>query len=418
MSFARAAYSALVYAMLPVVLARLLWRSRREPGYRQHVSERFARYSGPPPTGPFIWIHAVSVGETRAAEPLVKALCARHPGHRIVLTHMTPTGRRMGEMVFGDRVSRCYLPYDYPAAVARFLERYEPRLGVLMETEIWPNLIAACKARGVPTYLVNARLSERSYRRYCRVHALARESAAALTAVAAQSEADASRLRALGARAVAVTGSVKFDVNVPADQIQGGRAWRRLVGSRSVLLAASTREGEESPVLDAFCGVPGSPLIVIVPRHPTRFDEVEALLERRRLVYERRSSGRSVTPETRVLLGDSMGEMAWYYAACDVAYIGGSLLPFGGQNLIEACAVGTPVLIGPHTYNFADAAERAIDIGAALRVRDAGALGAAAARLLADEAARALMAERALAFSRAHQGATGRIMGMLEMRDA
>ena len=414
MSFARAAYNALLYAMLPAVLARLLWRSRREAGYRQHIAERFARYRGAPPKGPFIWIHAVSVGETRAAEPLVKALSARYPEHRIVLTHMTPTGRRTGETVFGDRVSRCYLPYDYPGAVARFIDRYKPRFGLLMETEIWPNLILACRTRRVPIYLVNARLSERSYRRYRRVQRLARESAAALTAVAAQTEADAIRLRALGAREVSVTGSVKFDVNVPAGQVEAGRAWRRLLGSRGVLLAASTREGEEPPVLDAFCGVPGSPLIVIVPRHPTRFDEVAALLERRGLAYERRSSGRSVTPETRVLLGDSMGEMAWYYAACDVAYVGGSLLPFGGQNLIEACAVGTPVLIGPHTYNFAEAAQRAIESGAALRVDDARALGAAAARLVADAPARARMAESALAFSRAHQGATQRIMAMLE----
>ena len=414
MSLARGAYNALIYAMLPFVLARLLWRSRREPGYRQHVGERFARYSGPPPTGPFIWIHAVSVGETRAAEPLVSALRARHPGHRIVLTHMTPTGRRMGETVFGDHVSRCYLPYDYPGAVARFLDRYKPRFGLLMETEIWPNLIQACKVRGVPIYLVNARLSERSYRRYRRVESLARESASALTAVAAQTEADALRLRALGARKVAVTGSVKFEVNVPADQVEDGRAWRRLLGSRSVLLAASTREGEEPLVLDAFLNVAGSPLIVIVPRHPTRFDEVAALLERRGLAYERRSSGRPVTDETRVLLGDTMGEMARYYAACDVAFIGGSLLPFGGQNLIEACAVGTPVLIGPHTFNFAEAAERAIGSGAALRVDGVGALEAAAARLLADQSARARMAERGLAFSRAHQGATARIMAILQ----
>lgn len=415
MSAARAAYSALIYAMLPYVLARLAWRSRREPGYRAHVGERFGHYGVEPVNGPLIWLHAVSVGETRAAEPLVRALEARYPDHRLLLTHMTPTGRRAGESVFGDRVLRCYLPYDYPGAVGRFLDHFRPRTGLLMETEIWPNLIHACTGRQIPLYLVNARMSEKSYRGYSRLASLVRESMSGLTAVAAQTKDDAQRLRMLGARTVTVTGNVKFDATVPADQVERGRAWRSTFGQRQVLLAASTREGEESLILDAYEKLSPRPLLMIVPRHPQRFDAVAALLEKRGLRYERRSTGRPVTDETRVLLGDSMGEMPTYYAACDLAFIGGSLLPFGAHNFIEACAVGKPVLLGPHTYNFAEAAERATEAGALVRVEDAMHLADTVNRLFADAPALLAIGARALEFSRAHQGATERVMAMLHV---
>jgi 3-deoxy-D-manno-octulosonic-acid transferase len=414
MSFARLAYTALVYAALPLARARLAWRSRREPGYGEHVAERFARYVGTAPEGPFIWIHAVSVGETRAAEPVVRALQARYPGHRILLTHMTPTGRRTGEDLFGDTLTRCYLPYDYPAAMARFVERFRPRFALIMETELWPNLVRACAERAVPVFLVNGRLSERSFRGYRRFAALARETVGGLTAVAAQTAGDAARLAALGARNVTVTGSVKFDAAVPQALIDAGRAWRTSWGTRSVLLAASTREGEESAILDALETLDAPPLIVIVPRHPQRFAEVAAMLGRRGLRFQRRSDGDAVREATQVLLGDSMGEMAAYYAASDVAFIGGSLLPFGGQNFIEACAVGTPVLLGPHTYNFAEAAERAIHAGAAMRVDSPDSLARAAERLLGDANERTQMSRRAVEFSRAHQGATQRVMEMLK----
>jgi 3-deoxy-D-manno-octulosonic-acid transferase len=415
MSAARAAYSALIYAMLPYVLARLAWRSRREPGYRVHVGERFGHYGIEPVNGPLIWLHAVSVGETRAAEPLVRALEARYPDHRLLLTHMTPTGRRAGESVFGDRVLRCYLPYDYPGAVGRFLDHFRPRMGLLMETEIWPNLIHACTGRQIPLYLVNARMSEKSYRGYSRFASLVGESMSGLTAVAAQTKDDAQRLRMLGARTVTVTGNVKFDATVPADQVEEGQAWRTSFGQRQVLLAASTREGEESLILDAYAKLSPSPLLMIVPRHPQRFDDVAALLEKRGLRYQRRSTGGTVTANTQVLLGDSMGEMAMYYAACDLAFIGGSLLPFGAHNFIEACAVGKPVLLGPHTYNFAEAAERATEAGALVRVEDATHLADTVNRLFADAPALLAIGARALEFSRAHQGATQRVMAMLHV---
>ena len=414
MSLSRLAYSALAYALLPAALARLAWRGRREPGYLEHIGERFGRYGDRPEREPLLWVHAVSVGETRAAEPLVRALAARHPDHRILMTHMTPTGRRTGAAVFRDGVMRAYLPYDYPGAVARFLEHYRPRAGVLLETEIWPNLVYACKARGIPLYLVNARLSAKSARGYRRFAGLSREAFSALAAVAAQTTDDAERVRSLGAPDVQVTGNLKFDVALDPLQLELGCVRRSRYGRRRVLLAASTRDGEEALLLDALPLLPPDVLLVIVPRHPQRFDDVAALIEGRRVAHRRLSTGDALAPETRVLLGDSMGEMTAHYAACDIAFVGGSLLPFGGQNLIEACAVGRPVLIGPHTYNFAEAADKAIEAGAARRTGTAEDVMREAGRLFDDAAALARMGDRGLAFAHAHRGATAKVMEMLE----
>ncbi len=411
----RFAYTLFLYLLLPFVWLRLAWRARRQRGYLQHVGERFGRYARGP-DAPLIWVHAVSVGETRAAEPLVRALRAKYPGHRVLLTHMTPTGRETGERLFGDDVLRCYLPYDYPAAVGRFLGHFRPRAGILMETEVWPNLIRACRAQGVPLYLANARLSEKSFAGYRHFPALTRESFAGFAAVAAQSDDDARRLALLGAAPVYVTGSVKFDVAPPPEQLELGHAWRRNYGEhRRVLLAASTREGEEALLLDALAtlDVPDG-LVVVVPRHPQRFDAVERLLASRAIRYQRRSANAPVAPDTRVVLGDSMGELFAYYAACDVAFIGGSLLPLGGQNLIEACAAGKPVLIGASTYNFAEAVEHAVRAGAAVQVPDAAAVAREAARLLRDGAARQRMGLAGLALCAAHRGATARVVELIK----
>jgi len=411
----RFAYTLLLYAMLPYVALRLAWRARRQPGYLEHVAERFGCYAQAVKE-PLIWVHAVSVGETRAAEPLIRALRGKYPRHRILLTHMTPTGREAGEQIFGEEVIRCYLPYDLPGAVARFLGHFRPRAGIVMETEIWPNLIHACRARGIPLYLVNARLSEKSFARYRRIPRLARESLGALAAIAAQTDEDARRLAALGAQGVRVTGSIKFDITPPAAQLELGRAWRQGFGeARPVLLAASTRDGEEALLLDELprLAVPGL-LTVIVPRHPQRFEEVAQEIRRRGLRLQRRSENAPVAADTGVVLGDSMGEMFAYYAACDVAFVGGSLVPVGGQNLIEACAVGRPVLIGPSTYNFAEAVEGAVTAGAAIQVRDAAALAREAGRLLLDREAARRMAAAALAFCAAHRGATARMLELLK----
>jgi 3-deoxy-D-manno-octulosonic-acid transferase len=413
----RFGYTLLLYALLPHALLHLLWRARRQPAYLEHIPERFGYYARVA-AQPLIWIHAVSVGETRAAEPLIRALQAKYPSHRILLTHMTPTGREAGEALYGDTVWRCYLPYDYPGAMARFLDHFRPSVGLLMETEIWANLIHACSARGVPLYLVNARLSEKSFVKYRRFAKLARTSLRELTAIAAQTQDDANRLAALGAQNVTVTGNLKFDIEPPHAQLELGRSWRESYGAaRRVLLAASTRNGEEDLLLDAIEQLEAPPsLLIIVPRHPQRFDEVARLIERRGLRYQRRSDNAPVAPQTRVLLGDSMGEMFTYYAACDVAFVGGSLLPFGGQNLIEACAAGKPVLVGPHTYNFAEASESAVAAGAARRVATAEELVLEARRLLVDTGGAARMGEAALAFAKAHQGAARRVLELIRVK--
>lgn len=410
----RALYTLMLYLLLPYALLHLLWRGRRQRGYLQHVGERFGRFSEDI-RQPVIWVHAVSVGETRAAEPLIAALRRRHPGHRILLTHATPTGRETGVSLFGDEVSRCYLPYDFGWAVRRFLRHFEPRVGIVMETEIWPNLIDSCARLGIPCYLVNARMSEKSARGYRRFGALTRRALVTLSGIGAQAARDAERLSALGAEGVKVTGNIKFDRAAPPDMQALGTELRALFGrGRPLFLAASTREGEEALLLDALAQIDVPDLLtVIVPRHPQRFDDVAALLGQRGIRHARRSANQPVAADVRVVLGDSMGEMFAYYAACDLAFVGGSLLPLGGQNLLEACAVGRPVLVGPHTFNFEDATAGAIQAGAALRVADARQLADAVTALLNDPARRETMANAGRQFAQAHRGATARTMEML-----
>jgi 3-deoxy-D-manno-octulosonic-acid transferase len=413
---ARVVYSLLFYLAQPLVWIRLLWRSRKQPEYRRHLGERYGFHGRLAPTQ-LLWLHAVSVGETRAAEPLIKALLEAYPDYSLLLTHMTPTGRATGaELIakYGERLIQAYLPYDLPDACARFLDHFKPRLGLLMETEIWPNLIAAARQRNLPVSLINARLSARSQRGYRRLAPLIRPALEALRAVAAQTPADAERLAAIGARRVDVFGNIKFDVTPAPEKLQLGNTWRQAIGARPVCLAASTRDGEEALILDAFAraDVPGL-LLVLVPRHPQRFAEVSALVEERKLTMGRRSENSLPTDETRVWLGDSMGEMPAYFALADLAIMGGTLLPFGGQNLIEAAACGCPVLVGPHTYNFAQAAEDAVACGAAKRIPDADAAARAAEHLLKNRPALETMRRAATEFSQAHRGATARTMALI-----
>jgi 3-deoxy-D-manno-octulosonic-acid transferase len=419
----RLLYSIAWRIALPLVLLRLWWRGRKEPGYRKNIGERLGFYTGPSYAErrqPVLWVHAVSVGETRAAEPLVDALLRHYPEHVILLTHMTPTGRATGKALFASyatRVVQCYLPYDIGSMVARFLKHFAPQVCILMETEVWPNTVAQCVRRGVPVALVNARLSERSLAKGQRLAALMGEAARSLSCVAAQTAGDAARLASLGARNTHVTGSIKFDVEPPEQAQEDGAAMRSHFGKRPVLLCASTRDGEEEMILDALRGVDlGAALLAIVPRHPQRFNDVARLVATRGLSMVRRSAmqGDDVAPSVNVLLGDSMGEMFTYYAACDLAYIGGSLLPLGGQNLIEASALGKPVLLGPHTFNFSVVSEDAIEAGAALRVEDARAMLREAVRLLNDPARRDDMGKKALAFAAQHRGAAQRTMALLQ----
>jgi 3-deoxy-D-manno-octulosonic-acid transferase len=409
-------YTVILYLLTPWAVLHLCWRARRQPAYLQHIGERFGFYAGTS-WQPVLWIHAVSVGETRAAEPLVKALQRRHPGRSILLTHMTPTGRETARALFGDQVESRYLPYDFPWAIRRFLRRYRPQAGIVMETELWPNLVEACRNVSVPLHLVNARLSERSAKRYKRFRSLAATMLNSLTTIGAQTERDAQRLQELGAAKVAITGNLKFDREVPAEQLALGSKLRERFGEkRPILLAASTREGEEALLLDRLEALKQSgALLLLVPRHPQRFEEVAAMLRSRGLRFARRSEDSVVTSDTQAVLGDSMGEMYAYYAACDVAFIGGSLLPLGGQNLLEACAVGRPVIVGPYTFNFEEATERAIEEGAALRVSGPEEMFRAATELFAHPERARAMGEAGRTFMAAHRGATLRTVELLAL---
>ena len=397
----------------PLIPLRLLWRGRRERGYLAHWGERLGAAAVPAGA---IWIHAVSVGEMRAAQPLIEALRTAHPDRPLLLTCMTPTGRATAGALYGHMARIVYLPYDYAVLVRRFLRRARPVVGILMETELWPNLIRAAAGQGVPLMLANARLSERSARGYARLPALTRASLGRITEIAAQTEADAARLHRLGAQDIQVAGNLKFDIAPPPEMLERGAAWRAAWGSRPVLLAASTREGEETLLLQAFADVvPAAVLLVLVPRHPQRFDTVAGLIEAAGLSYVRRSAETSPDADTRVLLGDSLGELFAYYAACDVAFVGGSLLPLGGQNLIEAASAGRPVLVGPHTFNFAQAAADAVEAGAARQVRDADDCMAQALALLADASARACMGKAGQAFAARHRGAAARVARLISL---
>ena len=409
---ARAAYSLLLWLLKPAYVLRLLRRGRAEPLYRHAIPERLGVYDGAPSAG-WIWVHAVSLGETRAAAALIDALRALRPPMRLLLTHSTATGREAGAGLLRDGDAQAWLPYDTPAIVQRFLAHFHPAIGVLMETEVWPNLLLAAQAAGVPMVLANARLSVKSHRQGQRLAAVLRPAAQSLRLVLAQSEADASRLRDAGAPLVQVCGNLKFDMTPDAALLAQGRAWRAAL-QRDVVLAAITREGEEAMLLDAWRQQPEPrPLLLIVPRHPQRFDEVAALVEAAGLTLARRSQWGAAPPanavDAQVWLGDSMREMALYYGVAQVALLGGSFAPLGGQNLIEAAACGCPVVMGPHTFNFSEAAELSVAAGAAFRVADMATAVHEALALLQQRERLDRSAASALRFAAQHRGAAQRM---------
>jgi 3-deoxy-D-manno-octulosonic-acid transferase len=417
---------------LPVVALYLLWRGLRQPEYRRHWGERFlGRGPAAPPAarGLRIWVHAVSVGETRAAQPLLDQLARNHPDAGFILTHMTPTGRAAGADIaraLPGRVVQRYLPYDLAFAVARFLRETAPDAGVLMETEIWPQLLASAHARQIPVVLANARLSRRSLAKALRQPTLMRRAAGALAAVGAQTAQDAARIAQLYAGPLHVTGNGKFDMAPDAAQIAQGRELRRrllaALGERPLWLFASTRDGEEALILAALARAADraqpAPLLLFVPRHPQRFDTVAALLREHGPAVLRRSQWGELPAAAigapPILLGDSMGEMAMYYAMADAALIGGSLLPLGGQNLIEACACGCPVVLGPHMFNFAAAAADALAAGAARSAADAAEALQCLRAITGDPALRLAMANAGRQFAEAHRGATARTVALIE----
>ena len=414
--FARHLYSNLLRLLKPAYVLRLWWRGRAEPLYRHAIGERLGDYQGAAQAGA-LWVHAVSLGETRAAAALVEALRQRHPQLRLLLTHSTATGREAGKALLREGDVQAWLPYDTPGVVQRFFAQFKPVAGVLMETEIWPNLLHAAHAAGVPMVLANARLSAKSHRQGQRLASVMYPAAATLRMALAQTEDDATRLRDSGVREVVVCGNLKFDMAPDPALIARGRAWRARLG-RPVVMAAATREGEEAMLLAAWAALPSAqrPLLLIVPRHPQRFDEVAGLVTAQGLSLARRSGWPAEPAEAAwladVWLGDSMGEMPLYYGMGDVALLGGSFAPLGGQNLIEAAACGCPVVMGPHTFNFAEAATLSLAAGASLRVADMGE-GVARAVDLAGHPEREQVAQRAVAFATQHRGAAGRMAELI-----
>jgi 3-deoxy-D-manno-octulosonic-acid transferase len=412
-ALARAAYSSVLRLATPLYLARLWWRGRREPGYRVALAERLGGGKGHAHPRS-LWIHAVSLGETRAAAALVDALRAADPGLCLLLTHGTATGRAAGAPMLRPGDHQTWLPYDTPGAVRRFLKRHKPALGVLMETEIWPNLLHEASRAGVTMVLANARLSERSAAKGKRLAALLRPAGQRLALALAQSEADARRLHNAGVPQVEVCGNLKYDLRPDEAQLTRGRAWRA-AASRQVVVAASTREGEEADLFAAWAAMPQPrPVLLVVPRHPQRFDEVAALAAAHGLSLRRRSEWADLGPEASahsadVWLGDSLGEMALYYGLADLGLQGGSFKPLGAHNFIEAAACGCPMVLGPSVFNFADAAEQALAAGAAWQVANWAEALVRTQALLADEAARQQAARAAEDFAALHRGAAAKM---------
>ncbi|KQP35511.1 3-deoxy-D-manno-octulosonic acid transferase [Pseudorhodoferax sp. Leaf274] len=403
-------YGWLTWLAQPLLRRKLARRAAAEPGYGQWTEERFGRYTRPASSG-WVWVHAVSLGETRAAAVLVAALRERLPGMRLLLTHGTATGRAEGARLLRDGDLQAWQPWDTPGATARFLAQFRPQVGILMETEIWPWLIENCRRAGVPVVLANARLSEKSLQGAQRVPLLP-PAYAALAAAYAQTEDDAARLRQAGARVAGVFGNLKFDAAPDAAQLAQGRQWRSAAG-KPVVLFASSREGEEAALLallQADAAAAGAVQWLIVPRHPQRFDAVADLVRTHGFAVARRSGWGDAPPagSGAIWLGDSLGEMALYYGLAEMALLGGSFEPLGGQNLIEAAACGCPVLMGPHTFNFAEAAALAEQAGAALRVADLRDAVGQAQRLARDLPLREKAAQAALGFAAAHRGAAAR----------
>jgi 3-deoxy-D-manno-octulosonic-acid transferase len=412
-------YSFLLYLSLPFLLLRLVWRSRRVPAYRARWGERLGFYQGRPPKAE-IWVHAVSVGEVQAAQPIIEHFLDRSPDAGVMVTTTTPTGSERLRSLFTDRARHVYTPLDLMPVLDRFLDAVQPRIAVVMETEIWPNMLQACEHRGIPVVLANARLSARSARGYARLGGFTRETLWRFTAICAQGSDDAARFRSLGAPAerVRVTGSIKFDVRRPDNLLEQVEALRRLWSKgRPVWVAASTHEGEEEQVLDAhreiLSRLPGA-LLVLVPRHPERFDRVAALVERQGFGLARRSAEACCSNEISVFLGDTMGELPAFLAAADAAFIGGSLVQVGGHNLLEAAAVGVPVALGPHVFNFAQITELMVREGAAVQVADAHALAGCMLEWLGDAAVRARVGERGRRVVEENQGALSRLLDLLD----
>lgn len=413
-------YSLILYLSVPLVLLRLLWLGRRNPAYLERWRERFGYCRPPSRDKPVIWIHAVSVGEAQAAQPLAAQLLRQYPDHQLLFSTVTPTGARRVEQLFDGGVEHRYFPYDLPGAVGRFLARIRPVLVIIIETEIWPNLYRRCRRRGIPVVLVNARLSEKSWRGYSRFLPLVKATLRCLSLIAAQSRDDADRFVSLGAapESVKVTGNLKFDVRQPHSVTEAGEVMRQFFSAnRPVWIAASTHEGEEETVLDAFARVlreHGDCLLILAPRHPERASGVVELARRHGFQPIRHSDNGGYSGATRVYVLDTLGELPVFYAASDISFVGGSLVPAGGHNLLEPAALGVPVISGPHLFNFAEAADLLGGVGALYRVSTASELASTVERLLKDANLRHGMGEKGRLAVLANQGTLHRLLDTLQ----
>jgi len=422
-------YQLFWYLALPLALGRLLWKGRLQQGYREHINERLGMSWPISGAVPRIWVHAVSVGETRAAAPLIDALI--QSGEKILLTHMTPTGRDTGRQLFANHIAsgqlvQSYLPYDIHWAVNSFYRYFSIKVGLIMETEVWPSLILSARQKSLPVILINARLSERSARRVSRFSNFSQLIYQSFTKILAQTNLDAKRYNSLGLSNVLVTGNLKFDVTPNLEQIEHALALKKKLNHQvQIACAASTRDGEESLIIEAWQTFlktkenPNDFCLFIVPRHPQRFDDVFAQLQTSFPKVLRRSNlsdqeFADAINQGGVILGDSMGEMSFYYALSDIVIMGGSLLPLGGQNFIEACALGRPIILGEHTFNFQQASTDVINSRAAIRISDVTDLVKAVDLLLTNHQVKEDMSTNALDFANQHTGATKKIITIIQ----
>jgi 3-deoxy-D-manno-octulosonic-acid transferase len=415
----RILYAILTWLLLPVYALYWLVRGTLNRAYWDRVGQRFGR-GFPRINGGSFWLHAVSVGEVQASIPLVRALARRFPDVPLLITTVTPTGAARVESIFGASVHHCYIPFETPSAVKNFFDAVQPKIALIMETEIWPNLYHECGARQIPLVLVSARISPKSVKSYRKLLPLFRETLSHGIVIAAQSEADAERFRSLGARPerTRVTGNIKFDIELPGDLVERGREFRsRYFGARPVWIAASTHHKEEEQVIEAHRKVleqvPDA-LLILVPRHPERFESVRQLLERHDVDYASRTSATKVDANSSVFLGDTMGEVPLFYAASDVAFVGGTLVPVGGHNLLEPAALALPVITGLHLFNTQDIADMFVNIGALTRVADLDQLAVAVARLLQDEATAHRLGKLGRDVVQRNRGALDRLLSLLE----
>lgn len=413
-------YSTLFYLALPLILMRLIWRGFKAPDYFKRWNERFGHISPRTSKQKLIWVHAVSVGEAEACRPLIKGLQQRYPEHQILITTMTPTGSTRVKSLFADSVLHVYLPYDLPFAIKRFLKAMRPEFGIIMETELWPNLILICAEQSIPVVIANARLSARSARGYQKVSKLTQQMLQSIPLIAAQTQSDRERFIQLGADKAKVhaVGNLKYEISLPASVIERAESIRALWGNRPVFIAASTHEGEEEQIIDAARKIRGQfrdLLLVMVPRHPERFDRVAALCRRAGLNTLRRSEGKPCSSQVQALVVDTMGELSIFYGTADVAFVGGSLIAHGGHNLLEPAALSRPVITGPHYFNFLEVTQRFLEHHAAIEVKNPEQLADTVIELLKAPQRRAEMGDAGKLLIEQSKGASQRLLNLIDI---